>query len=178
VKCSSTLYDDVKAKGGRPIMWKTGHSLIKSKMKEEHAELAGEMSGHIFYKHRYYGFDDAPYTSARLLEILSLEKQTLSQLLSDVPVTYSSPELRFDTTEETKFAVVKRCTELLRAKAPALIEIDGVRATWPDGAWGLVRASNTTPVLVVRYEAKTKERLAEVQKLVDSVIEQARREVG
>jgi phosphomannomutase/phosphoglucomutase len=178
VKCSSTLYDDVKAKGGRPIMWKTGHSLIKSKMKEEHAELAGEMSGHIFYKHRYYGFDDAPYTSARLLEILSLEKQSLSQLLSDVPVTYSSPELRFDTTEETKFAVVKRCTELLRAKAPALIEIDGVRATWPDGAWGLVRASNTTPVLVVRYEAKTKERLTEVQKLVDSIIEQAKKEVG
>jgi phosphomannomutase/phosphoglucomutase len=178
VKCSSTLYDDVKAKGGRPIMWKTGHSLIKSKMKEEHAELAGEMSGHIFYKHRYYGFDDAPYTSARLLEILSLEKPSLSQLLADVPVTYSSPELRFDTTEETKFAVVKRCTELLRAKAPALIEIDGVRATWPDGAWGLVRASNTTPVLVVRYEAKTKERLAEVQKLVDSIIEQAKREVA
>jgi phosphomannomutase/phosphoglucomutase len=178
VKCSSTLYDDVKAKGGRPIMWKTGHSLIKSKMKEEHAELAGEMSGHIFYKHRYYGFDDAPYTSARLLEILSLEKPSLSQLLSDVPVTFSSPELRFDTTEETKFAVVKRCTELLRAKAPALIEIDGVRATWPDGAWGLVRASNTTPVLVVRYEAKTKERLAEVQKLVDSIIEQAKREVA
>jgi phosphomannomutase/phosphoglucomutase len=178
VKCSVTLYDDVKAKGGRPIMWKTGHSLIKAKMKEEHAELAGEMSGHIFYKHRFYGFDDAPYTSARLLELLSQEKASLSQLLADVPTTYSSPELRFDTTEELKFKVVARCTELLRAKAPALIEIDGVRATWPDGAWGLVRASNTTPVLVVRYEAKTKERLAEVQKLVDGVIEQAKAEVA
>jgi phosphomannomutase/phosphoglucomutase len=178
VKCSSTLYDDIKAKGGRPIMWKTGHSLIKAKMKEEHAELAGEMSGHIFYKHRFYGFDDAPYTSARLLEILSYEKASLSQLLSDVPQTFSTPELRFDTTEEKKFDVVKRCTELLRAKAPQLIEIDGVRAVWPDGAWGLVRASNTTPVLVVRYEAKTKERLNEVQKLVDGVIEQAKRDAG
>jgi phosphomannomutase / phosphoglucomutase len=177
VKCSFTLYDDIQAKGGRPIMWKTGHSLIKAKMKESHAQLAGEMSGHIFYKHRFFGFDDAPYTSARLLEILSYEEKTLSQLLDDVPVTYSTPELRFDTSEEKKFAVVKRCTELLRGKGTGLIEVDGVRVTWADG-WGLVRASNTTPVLVVRYEAKTKQRLEEIQQLVDGVIEQAKRDVG
>ncbi|MBK7859306.1 MAG: phosphomannomutase/phosphoglucomutase [Archangiaceae bacterium] len=176
VKCSFTLYDDIAAKGGKPIMWKTGHSLIKAKMKEQHAQLAGEMSGHIFYKHRFYGFDDAPYTSARLLEILSQEERSLSQLLADVPVTYSTPELRFDTTEEKKFAVVKRCTELLRGKGD-LNEVDGVRVTWPDG-WGLVRASNTTPVLVVRYEAKTKDRLTEIQKLVDGIIEQAKKDVA
>ena len=177
VKCSFTLYDDIQAKGGKPIMWKTGHSLIKAKMKETGAQLAGEMSGHIFYKHRFFGFDDAPYTSARLLEILSYEQKTLSQLLDDVPLTYSSPELRFDTTEEKKFAVVKRVKELLTGKGTGLIEIDGVRVTWPDG-WGLVRASNTTPVLVVRYEAKTKERLVEIQRLVDGAIEQAKKDVG
>jgi phosphomannomutase/phosphoglucomutase len=176
VKCSFTLYDDVQAKGGRPVMWKTGHSLIKAKMKEMHAQLAGEMSGHIFYKQRFYGFDDAPYTSARLLEILSQETRSLSQLLADVPVTWSTPELRFDTSEEKKFAVVKRCTELLKGKGE-LVEVDGVRITWPDG-WGLVRASNTTPVLVVRYEAKSRERLAEIQRLVDGTIEQAKRDVG
>ncbi len=138
VKCSFTLYDDIAKHGGKPVMFKTGHSLIKAKMKEEHAALAGEMSGHIFYKHRFFGFDDAPYTTARLLEILSFEKAPLSALLADVPVTYSSPELRFDTIEEKKFALVKRCTEMLREKKLTLNEIDGVRATWPDG-WGLIR---------------------------------------
>jgi len=177
VKCSFTMYDDIKAHGGRAIMWKTGHSLIKAKMKEEHALLAGEMSGHIFYKHRFFGFDDAPYTAARLLEILSQETRTMSQLLADVPVTYATPELRFDTVEEKKFALVKRCTELLRAKGFELIEVDGVRATWPDG-WGLIRSSNTTPILVVRYEAKTKERLEQIRALMDGVIAQAKKELG
>ncbi len=177
VKCSFTLYDDVAKHGGKPIMWKTGHSLIKAKMKEEHAALAGEMSGHIFYKHRFYGFDDAPYTTARLLEILTHEPKRLNALLADVPVTYASPELRFDTIEEKKFALVKHCTELLRAKGLKLIEVDGVRATWPDG-WGLIRASNTTPILVVRYEATSKERLAEIQKLIDGTIEQAKKDLG
>jgi phosphomannomutase/phosphoglucomutase len=177
VKCSFTLYDDVKKHGGKPIMWKTGHSLIKAKMKEEHAALAGEMSGHIFYKHRFYGFDDAPYTTARLLEILTHETKKLSGLLADVPVTYASPELRFDTIEEKKFELVKACTEKLRAKGLKLIEVDGVRATWPDG-WGLIRASNTTPILVVRYEATSKERLAEIQKLIDGTIAEAKKELG
>jgi phosphomannomutase/phosphoglucomutase len=135
------------------------------------------MSGHIFYKHRFYGFDDAPYTAARLLEILSHEKKSLSELLADVPVTYSSPELRFETVEEKKFALVERCTQKLKAKGLELVTVDGVRATWPDG-WGLIRASNTTPILVVRYEAKTKERLAEIQQLIDGTITEAKAELG
>jgi phosphomannomutase/phosphoglucomutase len=177
VKCSFTMYDDIAKHGGKPVMWKTGHSLIKAKMKELHAELAGEMSGHIFYKHRFFGFDDAPYTAARLLEILSNAKGTLSSMLDDVPVTYSSPELRFDTIEEKKFALVTLCTEKLRKKGLSLIEVDGVRATWPDG-WGLIRASNTTPILVVRYEAKTKERLEEIRALIDGTIAEAKKEIG
>ncbi len=177
VKCSFTMYDDIAKHGGKPIMWKAGHSLIKAKMKETHAALAGEMSGHIFYKHRFFGFDDAPYTAARLLEILSNEKQSLAELLADVPVTYSSPELRFDTVEEKKFALVSRCTEKLKAKGLELITVDGVRVTFPDG-WGLIRASNTTPILVVRYEAKTKERLKEIQQLIDGTIHEAKAELG
>lgn len=177
VKCSFTMYDDIAKHGGKPVMWKAGHSLIKAKMKETHAALAGEMSGHIFYKHRFFGFDDAPYTAARVLEILSHETKSLSELLADVPVTYSSPELRFDTVEEKKFALVQRCTEKLKAKGLELVTVDGVRATWPDG-WGLIRASNTTPILVVRYEAKTKERLAEIQKLIDGTIHEAKAELG
>jgi len=177
VKCSFTLYDDIRAHGGEAIMWKTGHSLIKAKMKDTHAMLAGEMSGHIFYKHRFFGFDDAPYTGARLLELLSHQKHPLSSLLADVPVTYSTPELRVDTVEEKKFALVARCTEMLRAQGLSLLEVDGVRVTWPDG-WGLIRASNTTPLLVVRYEAKSKERLAEIQALIDGTIEAAKKELG
>ncbi len=177
VKCSLTMYDDIKAKGGRGIMWKAGHSLIKAKMKEEHAMLAGEMSGHIFYKHRFFGFDDAPYTAARLLEILSNDPRPLSAHLADVPVTYSSPELRFDTVEEKKFALVKRCTEMLRAKGLEIIDVDGVRVVWPDG-WGLIRASNTTPILVVRYEAKIKPRLEEIRALIDGTIADAKKELG
>ncbi len=177
VKCSFTLYDDIAKQGGQPIMWKTGHSLIKAKMKEVHAALAGEMSGHVFYKDRYFGFDDAPYTAARLLEILSHQPAPLSALLADVPVTFSSPELRVDTVEEKKFALVKACTEKLRAKGLTLVEVDGVRVTWPDG-WGLIRASNTTPLLVVRYEATTKARLDEIRALIDGTIAEARTELG
>jgi phosphomannomutase / phosphoglucomutase len=177
VKCSFTMYDDIKAKGGKAIMFKTGHSLIKAKMKETHAMLAGEMSGHIFYKHRFFGFDDAPYTTARLLEILSFESRPLSALLADVPVTYASPELRFDTVEEKKFALVQRCVELLKQKNLDLNEVDGVRVTWPDG-WGLIRASNTTPLLVVRYEATTQARLEQIQALIDGTITEAKKQLG
>ncbi|RKH16787.1 phosphomannomutase/phosphoglucomutase [Corallococcus sp. CA047B] len=177
VKCSYTMYDDIAKHGGKPVMWKAGHSLIKAKMKEEHAELAGEMSGHIFFKHRYYGFDDAVYASARLLEILTHEKKTLSQLLSDVPKTYASPELRFDTKEEKKFAMVKRATEILRDAGHEIIDVDGVRVTFPDG-WGLIRASNTQPILVLRFEANTEARLKEIQALIDSTVAQAQKEVG
>jgi phosphomannomutase/phosphoglucomutase len=177
VKCSYTLYDDIARHGGRPIMWKAGHSLIKAKMKEEGAELAGEMSGHIFFKHRYYGFDDAVYASARLLEILTHEQRPLSALLSDVPKTYATPELRVDTVEEKKFAIVRKATELLRAAGHSLVDVDGVRVTFPDG-WGLIRSSNTQPILVLRFEASTPERLEEIRRLIEGTVEQAKREVG
>jgi phosphomannomutase/phosphoglucomutase len=177
VKCSATLYDDIAKRGGKPIMWKAGHSLIKAKMKETHAQLAGEMSGHIFFKHRYFGFDDAVYSSARLLEILTHADQPLSGLLSDVPKTYASPEIRFDVPEEKKFALVRRATELLRTEGNDIIDVDGVRVTFPDG-WGLIRASNTQPLLVLRFEARTEKRLGEIQKLIETTVARAQRELG
>lgn len=177
VKCSYTLYDDIAKNGGKPVMWKAGHSLIKSKMKETQAELAGEMSGHIFFKNRYFGFDDAIYSTARLLEILTHEKATMSELLSDVPKTYASPELRYDTKEEKKFEMVKRATETLRDAGHDIIDVDGVRVTFPDG-WGLIRASNTQPILVLRFEANTPERLKEIQALIEGTVEKVKVEVG
>ncbi|WNG20906.1 phosphomannomutase/phosphoglucomutase [Cystobacter fuscus] len=177
VKCSYTLYDDIAKNGGKAVMWKAGHSLIKAKMKEEHAELAGEMSGHIFFKNRYFGFDDAVYSSARLLEILTHEKQKLSELLSDVPRTYATPELRVDTREEQKFEIVRRATEWLRKAGHALVDVDGVRVTFSDG-WGLIRASNTQPILVLRFEARTPERLEEIRQLIEGTVEKMQREVG
>jgi len=177
VKCSSTLYDDIRAHGGKPIMWKAGHSLIKAKMREERAELAGEMSGHIFFKNRYFGFDDAIYSSARLLEIVSSESAKLSQLLRDVPKTFASPELRIDAAEETKFDIVRRATDTFRRAGHSIIDVDGVRVVFPDG-WGLIRASNTQPILVLRFEAKTKQRLEEIQSLVEQTLERVKREVA
>ncbi len=165
VKCSFTLYDDIKKHGGRGIMWKAGHSLIKAKMKEEHAELAGEMSGHIFFGHRWLGFDDGIYSSARLVELLSRTDQPMSALLADVPKTFSTPELRVDCREEIKFEVVRRAQAFF-SKGFEAITVDGVRVVFPDG-WGLVRASNTQPILVLRFEATTAPRLAEIRKLVE-----------
>lgn len=177
VKCSASLYEDIARRGGKPIMWKAGHSLIKAKMKETDAQLAGEMSGHIFFKHRYFGFDDAVYSSARLLEILTHSHQPLSKLLADVPKTFASPEIRFDVPEEKKFALVRRATELLRTDGHDIIDVDGVRVTFSDG-WGLIRASNTQPLLVLRFEARTEKRLAEIQKLIESTVARAQRELG
>ena len=177
VKCSATLYDDIARLGGQAIMWKAGHSLIKAKMKETHAQLAGEMSGHIFFKHRYFGFDDAVYSSARLLEILTHADRPLSALLADVPKTHASPEIRFDVPEERKFALVRRSTELLRTAGHDIIDVDGVRVTFPDG-WGLIRASNTQPLLVLRFEARTPERLREIQALIEGTVARAQRELG
>ena len=176
VKCSQTLYDDIKAKGGKPIMWKAGHSLITAKMKEENAALAGEMSGHIFFKHRYFGFDDAVYSSARLLELLTHDPRRLSAALADVPKTFASPELRVDAADDKKFELVQRVTEAFRRQGLSLVDVDGVRVTFPDG-WGLVRASNTQPILVVRYEATTEPRLKEIQQLLERTIGQVKREV-
>jgi phosphomannomutase / phosphoglucomutase len=176
VKCSFTLYDDIAKRGGRAIMWKAGHSLIKAKMKEEKALLAGEMSGHIFFGHRWFGFDDGIYSSGRLLELLSRTEAPLSSLLADVPRTFSTPELRVDCPEEKKFEVVRRAQEFFRARYDA-VTVDGVRVVFPDG-WGLVRASNTQPLLVLRFEAKTKARLDEIQALVRGKVDAILRELG
>ena len=168
VKCSKTLYDDIEKHGGRAIMWKTGHSLIKQKMKEEEAALAGEMSGHIFFADRYFGYDDAVYASCRLLEILSATGKTVSELLADIPETFSTPEIRVECPDHIKFEVVKQVTDYFRERHD-VIDIDGVRVLFPDG-WGLVRASNTQPALVLRFEAMTPERLTEIQELVEGVL--------
>ena len=176
VKCSQTLYDDIAARGGRPIMWKAGHSLIKAKMKEEHAMLAGEMSGHIFFKNRWYGFDDGIYSSARLADLLSRAGKPISQLFDGVPKTFASPEIRFDFSDEKKFQAVKLAQERLRAFGKT-VEVDGVRVI-VEGGWGLVRASNTQPLLVLRWEAQSEARLAEIASLIEGTVEQIRRELG
>jgi phosphomannomutase/phosphoglucomutase len=168
VKCSKTMYDDIEKHGGRAIMWKTGHSLIKKKMKEEKAELAGEMSGHIFFADRYFGFDDAVYASCRLLEIVANTGKKISELLADVPKTYSTPEIRVDCPDDRKFDLVKKVTEFFR-KSYKIIDIDGVRVLFEDG-WGLVRASNTQPALVLRFEAMSEKRLSEIRNLVESTL--------
>jgi len=168
VKCSKTLYDDIEKHGGRAIMWKAGHSLIKKKMKDEKAELAGEMSGHIFFSDRYFGYDDAIYASCRLLEILSNTGKSVSELLADVPITFSTPEIRVDCLDNIKFTVVKKVTEFFR-KEYNIVDIDGVRVLFDDG-WGLVRASNTQPALVLRFEAMSENRLEEIRELVESTL--------
>ena len=151
VKCSQVMYDELEKLGGRPIMYKTGHSLIKTKMKAEHAELAGEMSGHMFFADRYYGFDDAMYAACRLLEIVADSGKPLSAQVAGLPKTVSTPELRVDCPDEEKFDVVARLA--LRYKATHnVVDVDGVRVLFDKG-WGLVRASNTQPVLVMRFEA-------------------------
>jgi phosphomannomutase/phosphoglucomutase len=168
VKCSKTLEEDIAKNGGVPIMWKAGHSLIKSKMKETHAALAGEMSGHLFFADEYYGYDDAIYASARMLRILSNEKRPLSEFLSDVPKTYSTPEIRVDCPDDKKFDVVAKVTEYYREKYP-VVDVDGVRVKFPNG-WGLVRASNTQPALVLRFESDTEEGLRKIQSEIESTV--------
>jgi len=173
VKCSQKLYDDIAANTGRPIMWKAGHSLIKSKMKEEHALLAGEMSGHLFFADRYFGFDDAIYAAVRVLEILShAGGRKISDLIADVPKTYSTPEIRVDCPDELKFRVVEAVKEHFRRDYP-IIDIDGVRIPFADG-WGLLRSSNTQPVLVLRFEATSARRLEEIRSLVEGVLKQVK----
>ncbi len=169
VKASKVLYEEVERLGGRPIMWRTGHSLIKKKIKEEKAPLAGEMSGHIFFADRWFGFDDAIYATARLLEILSRSKAGLAEMLADLPKTHSTPEIRIYASDEVKFRIVEEVRRELAARYP-VIDIDGVRAIFPKG-WGLVRASNTQAVIVLRFEADTAEDLDAIQKEVRGVLE-------
>ncbi len=177
VKCSQSLFDDIARHGGHPIMWKTGHSLIKTKMKQEGALLAGEMSGHFFFADRYFGFDDGIYAALRLVEILAREGRSLGELLADLPKGVSTPELRVACPDELKFDVVARVRDALRGQGE-ISEIDGARITYADGAWGLVRASNTGPVIVLRFEAPTDARLSEIRRDVEGAVAAARQALG
>ncbi len=164
VKCSQGIEEYISSLGGKPVMWKTGHSLIKAKMRELSSPLAGEMSGHMFCGGDYYGYDDAIFASARLYDILSNSEKTLSELVAEIPYYHATPEIRIETTEEDKWRIVEEIKELFRKKYRT-IEIDGVRILFGDG-WGLVRPSNTQPVIVARFEARTPERLEEIKKEV------------
>jgi phosphomannomutase/phosphoglucomutase len=173
VKCSHLLFDDIAKHGGRPIMWKAGHSLIKAKMREAGAQLGGEMSGHVFYRHRYFGYDDAIYTSGRLLELLSRSPQKLSEMRADIPKTFFTPEIRIQSLDERKFQIVDEAVKYFSARYQT-ITVDGVRVVFPDG-WGLVRASNTQPMLVMRFEAESEARLNEIRKLIELKINELNR---
>lgn len=175
VKCSQNFYEDIPRRGGRAIMWRTGHSLIKQKMKEVKAVLAGEMSGHLFFADRYFGFDDAVYASLRLLEILSKTGQKIPDLLSGLPRTFSTPEIRVACPEEKKFMIVEAVKAELAGRFQ-IIDVDGVRIQFEDG-WGLIRASNTQPVLVLRFEAYSPERLEEIQGLIEGVLDRVNKDL-
>jgi phosphomannomutase/phosphoglucomutase len=161
VKCSQALPHEIERAGGRPVMWKTGHSLIKDKMRELHAPLAGEMSGHMFFGEGFYGHDDALYGAARLLAIVARKGRSVGELLADVPKFVSTPEIRVDVPEERKFAIVERAVEHFK-KTRDVIDVDGARVLFGDG-WGLIRASNTQPIVVTRYEARSEARLAAIR---------------
>lgn len=161
VKCSRLLHSVLEQAGGKPQMWKTGHSLIKGRMKETGALLAGEMSGHIFFKERWYGFDDGLYGAARLLEILANETRSSDQIFAEFPEDISTPEINIDVTDESKFTIVEAMQQAEYEGGDAHT-IDGIRVNYIDG-WGLVRASNTTPVLVLRFEAETQAALERIR---------------
>lgn len=165
VKCSQALPEMIEKFGGKPIMWRTGHSNIKKKMKETNAPFAGEMSGHLFFADRYFGFDDAIYASARMVELVAKSGKKVSELLADVPKYFSTPEIRVEVaTDEEKFMIAEKAKEYFSSQYE-VIDVDGVRIQFGDG-WGLVRASNTQPVLVLRFEARTEERLDEIKSVV------------
>ncbi|MFQ5893882.1 MAG: phosphomannomutase/phosphoglucomutase, partial [Nitrospinota bacterium] len=164
VKCSQTLVKEVERRGGRCIMWKTGHSPIKKKLKEEGALLAGEMSGHLFFADEYFGYDDAIYASLRLLRLMAMSGQSLSSMLADVPPTYSTPEIRVSCPEERKFTLVEELAATFKERYEVL-DVDGARVNFEDG-WGLVRASNTQPVLVLRFEGTSHEALERAKDII------------
>lgn len=175
VKCSQVMYDELTKAGGEVEMWKVGHSLIKARMKETGAQLAGEMSGHLFFAHRWYGFDDAIYSGARVLELLSRQTSKLADMTRELPAMTNTPELRIPCEDERKFAVVAEVTARLKQDPTvrSVVDIDGARAMF-EGGWGLVRASNTQPVLVMRCEAGSAARLAEIRAAIDAHVEAAR----
>jgi len=169
VKCSKNLFDDIKKHGGEPIMYKTGHANIKNYMHEKGIKMGGEMSGHIFVGDRYLGYDDAIYVCSRFVEILSHTPEKVSEILADEPVMFNTPELRVDCPDEVKFELVDKVRDSFIADGYDVIALDGVRINFPDG-WGLARASNTQPILVLRFEATTKQRMEEIQQLVEDRI--------
>jgi phosphomannomutase / phosphoglucomutase len=171
VKSSQNMYDELTRQGGNAIMWKTGHSLIKARMQETSAALAGEMSGHLFFADRYYGFDDALYAACRLLEIVANSAAPLSSQLSDLPPTFATPEIRVDCPDASKFGIVSAVRKVFERDYD-VIAIDGARINFGQG-WGLVRASNTQPVLVLRFEAQSPELLAGYRKLVEDAVAEA-----
>jgi phosphomannomutase/phosphoglucomutase len=176
VKCSRRLYDEIERLGGQGVMWKAGHSLIKAKMKETQAAIGGEMSGHMFFADRFFGYDDALYAAARLLEILASSDGDVLDLLAGLPPSFTTPEIRVDCDDDLKFAVAEKTKEYLRNERE-INDIDGVRADFGDG-WGLVRASNTQPALVLRFEAQSEDRLAEIRQHVEALVARARSEVS
>lgn len=176
VKCSKILFEDTEKRGGRAIMGRTGHSLIKAKMKETDAIFGGEMNGHLFFKDRYFGFDDGIYASCRLIEILTETGKTISELLEGTPLNHTTPEIRVPCPEEIKFEVIERARRCFLESGHDVIDVDGARIVFPDG-WGLVRASNTQPILVFRYEAETPERLEALRELIEGTIERVKREL-
>ena len=176
VKASKVLYEEIAKLGGKPIMWRTGHSLIKKKIQEEGAPLAGEMSGHIFFNDRWFGFDDAIYASARLVEILGRSDEKLSATMAGLPKTFATPEIRIYASDEVKFKIVDEVRRKLAGRYP-IIDIDGVRAIFPKG-WGLVRASNTQAVIVLRFEADTEADLAEIQNEIRGLLQEVINTLG
>jgi phosphomannomutase/phosphoglucomutase len=172
VKSSMNLFRDIENHGGRAIMWKTGHSLIKAKMREERAALAGEMSGHMFFADRYFGYDDAIYAACRLLEIVGQSSHSLADMLSDLPPTVVTPEIRVQCDDDRKFEVVEKVKTHFRRLNP-VIEVDGARILFSKG-WGLVRASNTQDVLVLRFEAEDQSSLDSIRSQVEEQVHLAK----
>jgi phosphomannomutase/phosphoglucomutase len=173
VKCSDRMYHDIAKHGGRPVMWKTGHSLIKEKVKVDKAPFGGEMSGHVFFADRNYGYDDAPYAGLRLCEIISTTGKNIQQLLHGLPPSFNTPEIRIDTTEEKKILIVEKVkekfTELVKTSDIKLNFIDGIRISFQDG-WALCRASNTQAIIVVRFESNTPEGLKRIETSVMEIV--------
>ena len=176
VKCSQRLYDDIEARGGQAVMWKAGHSLLKAKMRETGALLGGEMSGHLFFGDRYFGFDDAIYAGARMIELVAASGSSVRELLADLPECHATPEIRVDCPDEIKFELADRACERFRELGYDIIDIDGVRVKFDDG-WGLVRASNTQPVLVMRFEAAEASSLERYRSLVEEELASLRSEL-
>ncbi|HEY8310687.1 MAG TPA: phosphomannomutase, partial [Gemmatimonadaceae bacterium] len=170
VKCSQALPEAIRKAGGQPVMWKTGHSLIEEKMHEMHSPLAGEMSGHMYFGDGWYGFDDALYGAALLLRVVADTGTSVQDLLADIPRFVSTPEIRVDCPDDVKFGIVNEAVEYFGTKYETN-DVDGVRIQYPDG-WGLIRASNTQPVIVLRFEARTKPQLDAIRAEIEGWLTQ------